>query len=267
MFTLTPNTILKIVGVILIAGFFAISVNAVQADPIDYDFTFTATFGPQPSGSFTYDDTPGAGSFTAFSVDVLPQGLNDRFVALSPSLASFLFGVLDGPPAAFSPFVVATYPFGKTLWFVDGTYQFFLPNDRVLTHEGTYTISRATAVAVVGIDIHPGSDPNSINLCSNGAVPVAILGSDTFNVDDIDPSSLRFADATVKVVGKKDPLSLCSYEDVNFDGFADVVCHFVTTDIAALDGDSTTATVNGALFDGTLIEGSDSVNIVKDTCY
>ena len=118
----------------------------------------------------------------------------------------------------------------------------------------------------VGIDIKPGSDPNSINLCSNGAVPVAILGSETFDVFDVDTETLRFSEATVKVVGKKDPHSLCSYEDVNDDWIDDLVCHFVTTDIAAIHGDSTSATVNGELFDGTPIEGSDSVNIVKDTC-
>ena len=118
----------------------------------------------------------------------------------------------------------------------------------------------------VGVDIKPGSDPNSINLCSNGAVPIAILGSDEFDVMDVDTETLRFAEAAVKVVGKKDPHTLCSFEDVNLDGFTDVVCHFVTTDIAALDGESTSATVNGELFDGTPIEGTDSVNIVKDTC-
>lgn len=118
----------------------------------------------------------------------------------------------------------------------------------------------------VGIDIKPFNDPNSINLCSNGAVPVAILGSETFDVFDVDTETLRFSEATVKVVGKKDPHSLCSYEDVNDDWNDDLVCHFVTTDIAALHGDSTSATVNGELFDGTPIEGSDSINIVKDTC-
>jgi len=118
----------------------------------------------------------------------------------------------------------------------------------------------------VEIDIKPGSDPNSINLCSNGAVPIAILGSATFDVNDINTATLRFAEASVKVVGKKDPHSLCSYEDVNDDGFVDLVCHFVTTDIMALGGESTSATVNGELLDGTPIEGTDSINIVKDTC-
>ena len=118
----------------------------------------------------------------------------------------------------------------------------------------------------VDVDIKPGSDPNSINLCSNGAVPVAIFGSDTFVVDDIDTETLRFAGSSVKVVGKKDPHTLCSFEDVDGDFIDDLVCHFLTTDIAALDGDSLTATVNGELLDGTPIEGSDGVNIVKDTC-
>jgi len=118
----------------------------------------------------------------------------------------------------------------------------------------------------VGIDIEPGSDPNSINLCSNGAVPVAILGTDTFDVYDIDTDTLKFADAAVKVVGKKDPHSLCSYEDVNGDGNDDLVCHFVTMDIAGVDGQSTLAAVSGNLLDAIPFEGMDTVNIVKDTC-
>jgi hypothetical protein len=117
----------------------------------------------------------------------------------------------------------------------------------------------------VGIDIKPGSDPNSINLCSAGAVPVAILGSGTFDVHEVDTATLRFADAGVKVVGKKDK-ELCSYEDANGDGIDDLICHFVTMDISAIDGASLSATVNGTLIDGTEIDGMDSVNIVKDTC-
>lgn len=118
----------------------------------------------------------------------------------------------------------------------------------------------------VSIDIKPGSDPNSINLCSNGAVPVAIFGSSTLDVTNVNTENLRFAEAAVKVVGKKDPNQLCGYQDINGDLISDLVCHFVTTDIAGIDGESTTATVNGELFDGTPIEGTDSVNIVKDTC-
>ena len=41
----------------------------------------------------------------------------------------------------------------------------------------------------------------------------------------------------------------------------------MTTDIAAIDGDSTSATVNGELLDMSEFEGTDSIIIVKDTCY
>jgi hypothetical protein len=138
-----------------------------------------------------------------------------------------------------------------------------------LTAEQIENIASGAPILVltVDVDIKPGSDPNSINLCSGGAVPVAILGSDTFFVSDVKTDdTLRFAEAAVKVVGRKDPHTLCSYQDVNDDWIDDLVCHFVTTDIAALDGESSTATVHGELLDGTPIEGTDSVNIVKDTC-
>lgn len=118
----------------------------------------------------------------------------------------------------------------------------------------------------VAVDIKPGSYPNSINLCSNGAVPVAILGSLDLDVLEINVDTLRFAEAEVKVVGKKDPHTLCSVEDVNGDAYDDLVCHFLTTNIAALGGESTTATVRGELFAGTLIGGVDSVSIVMDEC-
>ena len=98
------------------------------------------------------------------------------------------------------------------------------------------------------------------------AVPIAVLGSGTLAVNDINTVTLRFASAGVKVVGKKDPNTLCSVEDVSQDSFADLVCHYVTTDIAALDGQSTAASLNGELLDRTAIEGSDSVIIVKYTC-
>ena len=83
-------------------------------------------------------------------------------------------------------------------------------------------VAKIETTIEIDIDIKPGGDPNSINLCSNGAVPIAILGSDTFDVYDIDNETLRFAEASVKVVGMKDSHSLCSYEDVNDDLFYEI---------------------------------------------
>ena len=123
----------------------------------------------------------------------------------------------------------------------------------------------------VNIDIKPGSFPNSINLGSGGTTAVAILGSATsLDVNDINPDTLTLGTAGVKTVGKTDR-TLCSVADVSgdfsaglegaSDGFLDLVCHFITMDIAPEAGD-TTATISGELNDGTAIEGTDSVNIV-----
>ena len=127
-------------------------------------------------------------------------------------------------------------------------------------------IKFSTPFISVEIDIKPYSEPNSINLCTQGTVPVAILGSDKVDVNDIDPNTLALAEANVKIVGKKNPKSLCHLEYINTDGINDLVCQFLTTDLGTLDGTSTTADLSGMLYDGRLITGSDSVNIVKDDC-
>lgn len=116
----------------------------------------------------------------------------------------------------------------------------------------------------VSIDIKPGSDPNSINLCSKGTVPVAIFGSADFDVIDIDTVTLTLAGAGVAERGRSK--QLISIEDINDDGFDDMVVHFETVGFDALDSNSTEATLMGILTDGTPFEGTDFVNIVRDDC-
>ena len=128
-------------------------------------------------------------------------------------------------------------------------------------------------VKEVEIDIKPGSFPNSINLGSGGATPVAILGSVSLNVNEIDTITLSLGTSGVKTVGKK-VKQLCSVVDVSGDfsfglegapdGYDDLVCHFVTISIVPEAG-NTTAKLSGnflAVFGGGAIEGTDSVNIV-----
>jgi len=114
----------------------------------------------------------------------------------------------------------------------------------------------------ITIDIKPGSDPNSINLTSNGVVPVAVLGSAGFDVQSIDARTLSLDGAEVGVRGKEGMLR-CAYEDVNGDGFTDLMCQFYTNDLVWTSG-STEATLTGKLFNGQLIAGSDTINIVRE---
>jgi hypothetical protein len=114
-------------------------------------------------------------------------------------------------------------------------------------------------VREVGIDIKPGSYPNSFNINGNGVIPVAVLGSDTFDVTEIDASTLSFAGLDVRVKGNDDPQ--CSIKDTNGDGYDDLVCQFVDDPDTWIPVDDT-ATLTGQLNDGTAFYGTDSINIV-----
>ena len=137
-----------------------------------------------------------------------------------------------------------------------------LPNGQVLVtggFGGDTNLSSAELFVIplpiipLDIDIKRGSDPNSINLKSKGVVPVAILGS-SIGVTTIDQSTVTLGDAPV-VKEKK------SLEDVDGDGELDLVLQFRQKDIGLQPGD-TEACITGAPFDGTPIEGCDSVRFV-----
>jgi hypothetical protein len=111
----------------------------------------------------------------------------------------------------------------------------------------------------VDIDVKPGSDPNCFNLNGRGVIPVAVLGSDSFDVANIDQNALSFGGLDVRFRGKKGPL--CSFEDVNLDGFHDLVCHF-EDDPDSWEGGEDEATLTGVLMDGTQIKGTDAICLV-----
>jgi hypothetical protein len=114
-------------------------------------------------------------------------------------------------------------------------------------------------VGIVGIDIKPGSDPNSINLDSNGVVPVAILSSASFDAATVDPLTVALASAQVRLKGKSGNAG--SLEDVNGDGYADLVVQ-VYTDQLALEPSDEEAVLTGYTYDGLPIRGSDLVRVV-----
>jgi len=107
----------------------------------------------------------------------------------------------------------------------------------------------------VTIDIKPNSFPNSINLKSEGSVPVAILSNSTFDATTIDRSTVLFTGSSPLPIGK-------TSEDVNRDGLLDVVLHFSTQNLNLQPGD-TGACLTGKTLSGQDFEGCDSIRIVK----
>jgi len=120
-------------------------------------------------------------------------------------------------------------------------------------------MSPVSRIIPVQIDIKPGSFPNSINLGSQGTVPVAIFSTATFDARMVDPLSITLANASVALKGKGTPMA--SFQDVNQDGLLDLVVHVDTQALQLTVGD-TVAILEGQTFDGRRIRGSDSVRVV-----
>lgn len=112
----------------------------------------------------------------------------------------------------------------------------------------------------ITIDILPGSSTNRINLDSQGDITVAILTTQFFDPTRVDPLSVRFGpNGAMETHGRG------HFEDVDGDGFSDMVLHFhqPETGIQCLQK---TATLTGSTFDGVLIRGVDSIRPRGDNC-
>lgn len=131
-----------------------------------------------------------------------------------------------------------------------------------------YDLEVCVGMIQVDIDIKPGGYPNCFNINGSGVIPVAILGSDTLDVTQIDISTLNFGGLDVRLKGNDSPQ--CSIEDVSGDfaspggvpdGYPDLVCQFVD-DPDVWSADDGTAKITGNLlpdYGGIPIEGTDEI--------
>jgi hypothetical protein len=127
---------------------------------------------------------------------------------------------------------------------------------------GTVFTSALPGTIDVTIDIKPGDFPNSINTSKKGVIPVAVLGTPTFNPAAVDLSTVCFGDAENPGERACEVAPGTVFEDVNGDLILDLVLHFRTQETGIDPGD-TQACLTGKLSDGTSIEGCDSVKAKK----
>ena len=113
---------------------------------------------------------------------------------------------------------------------------------------------------VVDLDILPSDDPNllTVNMKSDGRLPVAILGSEDYNVNNIDVNSISINDMIFPV---KEPRV---EKDENGDGLLDLVIHFSRRDVIsglglAPDEVPVDITVTATTVTGGPLSGTDSV--------
>jgi hypothetical protein len=133
----------------------------------------------------------------------------------------------------------------------------------------------------VPVDVHPTSCPNPVNVGSKGLTPVAILGTETFDVSTVDPATvmlqgiapIRWAIEDVATpyepfLGKEGPYA-CNTDGP--DGYFDLTLKFETQALAealgvVYDRAVVVVTLTGSLkeeFGGTQIVGEDVVIILK----
>jgi len=131
-------------------------------------------------------------------------------------------------------------------------------------HCGLGMVGTITVVAPE-VDIKPDSTLNPINPSSPGVIPVAILGSDTFDVADVDGVTLALGpNGTTPTHDLSDPAEFADHlEDVDGDGLTDLVSHYWTEETGIAFGDMD-ACVTGEILGGTPFKGCDAVRTVPD---
>jgi hypothetical protein len=180
-------------------------------------------------------------------------GGTPQWIQLSPS---------GGPPLARFGFTAGLSPASNQMVVSLGRIADVGPGHLIAD---TWLLSGANGIAAleVEIDIKPGSDPNCFNNDGHGVIPVAILGSADFDVTQVDAGTVKLEGLDVAARGKAEKL-LAHVEDVNGDGFDDLVLNIEDTDGTFSSG-SGTATLTGNLltaFGGTPIQGTDAICVV-----
>jgi len=151
----------------------------------------------------------------------------------------------------------------------------FIASDGDLTDSELVQITvNFEVISGVQLDIKPQSCPNPFNTKAKGVLPVAILGTEDFDVTTVDPATVllegvaplrwSFEDVSTPIELKEDS---CTCTTNAADGYTDMTLKFNRQEILAMlqpvsDGELRVLTLTGMTFAGTEIEGEDCILII-----
>ena len=177
---------------------------------------------------------------------------------------SVLLGNGDGSFQAAASFAAGDRPFSVAVADLDGDSVPDLVTANANSDAVTVLLNLCDPAARAEIDIKPGSDSNPIIPSGRGKLPVAILGSDIFDVVDVDVATLAFgpgAAAPSHDLTMPDAFD-DHLRDVNDDGFTDLISHYRIED-TGIQPEDREACLTGETLDGTPFEGCDAVLTVR----
>ncbi len=278
-----PSELRALNGIDLLVGAWLLGITSSYSLTANEDGTFTPVFIPEKS---PYSNTVGV-SFATGDQHFVPSGSFTNYLMFADSLSSNFsdstIGIIEIDPltgfpvtgADIIPFASGFDPGAWGLEFDPITNDLFVslfnfdadPPNRIIQISGFHD--------TVFIDIKPKSCPNPLNIRSRGKLPVAIVGTGTFDVTLINLDTIRLNGVEpIKIsfenVTAPSELEPCDCEEFGPDSYEDLVLKFDTQEIVATlgevtDGEEIRLTLTGNLLDAerTLIEGVDCV-LIKD---
>ena len=217
---------------------------------------FTMTARCDISGDFCIANVPYANDGPADDVAVLVSAvlIGGADCTLSPSRTQVVEAVLAAGESAEAIFA----------WSIDcpdGAVESFVVEATIANDpfSDPHAVDGDSVSASTGpIDIKPNSDPNSITTGRNGVVAVAVLGSAAFDpIASIDPESVTFGPTGYEA----EAVRCNDGEDVNGDGYLDLVCHFYNQD-TGFTPDDEYGYLRATLTDGSAFVGADAVRVL-----
>jgi hypothetical protein len=148
-------------------------------------------------------------------------------------------------------------------WTGDNRNCYIVFDDITLTVRGEI---REPSPEPVPVDIKPGSCPNPLNTKSQGVLLVAILGTEDFDVNEVDSATLQLEDISPLRWGVEDvatPFDGEPYDcnELGPDGFEDLALKFDTQELVSAlgpvnDGEEIALTLRGNLLDVKTYRGA-----------